>query len=180
MLERVLTAVADAAVRVVVGPPDLPVPAGVLLTREEPPGAGPVAGAAAGTALVPRHGIGTIALLAADLPMLDAPAVTILRSALERERHADVAVFVDGDGHRQTLCALWRSPALRDALSRLPTAAGAPVRALFAETRVAEVTWAGAGPPPWFDCDTDADLRRAEEWADERARRVDRGGVPRA
>jgi molybdopterin-guanine dinucleotide biosynthesis protein A len=30
---------------------------------------------------------------------------------------------------------------------------------------VAEVSWRRAGPPPWFDCDTDDDLRAAEEWA---------------
>jgi hypothetical protein len=31
--------------------------------------------------------------------------------------------------------------------------------------RVAEVSWRRPGPPPWFDCDTDDDLRTAEEWA---------------
>ncbi len=28
-----------------------------------------------------------------------------------------------------------------------------------------EVSWRRPGPPQWFDCDTDDDLRTAEEWA---------------
>lgn len=43
--------------------------------------------------------------------------------------------------------------------------AGAAVRALVAELDVREVAWDEPGPPPWFDCDTDDDLRQAEEWA---------------
>jgi molybdopterin-guanine dinucleotide biosynthesis protein A len=54
MLARVLAAVADAAIRVVVGPPALApmLPNGVHLIREHPPGGGPVAGLAAGLGAV--------------------------------------------------------------------------------------------------------------------------------
>src|SRR3712207_8857614 len=45
----VLAAVADAAQRIVVGPPQ-PAPADVLVVREEPPGGGPVAALRAGLA----------------------------------------------------------------------------------------------------------------------------------
>src|SRR5690349_16484199 len=50
MLARVLDAVADASTRVVVGPDGLAglLPDGVLLTREEPAGGGPVAALWAG------------------------------------------------------------------------------------------------------------------------------------
>jgi molybdopterin-guanine dinucleotide biosynthesis protein A len=194
MLHRVLTAVADAAIRIVVGPPELPLPAGVLLTRERPAGGGPVAGAGAGLALVPPD-VSVVALLAADLPLLDPAAVTALRDALvpgaggvpgagspsadssgpadgsNRVGPAgrpDVAVYVDEAGRRQTLCGLWRTDALRSALSRVAARrgglAGAPVHALFDAVRVAEVHRSGDGPPPWFDCDTDADRRSVEEW----------------
>jgi molybdopterin-guanine dinucleotide biosynthesis protein A len=178
LLGRVLTAVADARVRVVVGPSDLPVPPGVLVTREEPAGGGPVAGAAAGLALVPS-GVETVALLASDLPLLDAAAVGVLRASLASgvPDRAGAAVFVDEAGRRQSLCGVWRTAALRAALDRLVAArsgppavadgdplAGASMRGLLVGVRVAEVSWAGDGPPPWFDCDTDADLRRAEEW----------------
>jgi molybdopterin-guanine dinucleotide biosynthesis protein A len=169
MLDRVLTAVRDAEVRVAVGPADLPVPPGVALTREDPPGGGPVAAAAAGLALVPAR-VGAVALLAGDLPLLDRDAVDALRRAAaagaDPATGPDVAVFVDAEGRRQHLCGVWRRAALRTALDRLAAdgpLAGAAVRRLLAGVRVAEVSY-GAGPPPWFDCDTDADLRRAEEW----------------
>jgi molybdopterin-guanine dinucleotide biosynthesis protein A len=162
MLDRVLAAVADAAPRIVVGPPALTVPPGVLLTQEQPPGGGPVAAAAAGLALAPA-GVPVVALLAADLPLLTAEAVTALRRALG---DADAALYVDADGRRQLLCGLWRTAALRAAVDRLGAGVtGASVRALLAGVRVAEESWAGTGPPPWFDCDTDADLRRVREWA---------------
>lgn len=51
MRDRVLAAVADAAPRVLVGPAGA-VPPGVRVTREDPPGGGPVAAAAAGLALL--------------------------------------------------------------------------------------------------------------------------------
>ncbi|MBP1786303.1 molybdopterin-guanine dinucleotide biosynthesis protein A [Micromonospora sp. HB375] len=196
MLHRVLAAVADADQRIVVGPSG-PVPDGVRTTREEPPGGGPVAAIAAGLALL-DPGTTTVALLAADLPLLTAAAVTELRRALdtpaaerehdraaEREREpaaerastlpprgptVALACYVDGDGRRQQLCAVWRLPALRAALDRLAatrggTLDGAPVRGLLTGVAVREVSWSGSGPPPWFDCDTDEDVRRAEEWS---------------
>ncbi|MBQ1074024.1 NTP transferase domain-containing protein [Micromonospora sp. C31] len=191
MRERVLAAVADAAPRILVGPPG-PVPAGVRVTREEPPGAGPVAAAAAGLALL-DPGTPVVALLAADLPLLTRAAVGELLGHLDAGQ--DGVCYVDDDGRRQTLCGVWRVAPLRAALDRVATErasghpdepterpdgpaerasghpegsaaplTGAPIRALLAGLRVREVPWSGAGPPPWFDCDTDEDVRRAEEW----------------
>ncbi len=167
MLSRVLAAVDDADPRVVVGPvpPDLPVQ--VLSTREHPPGGGPVAATAAGLALVPPH-IGIIALLAADLPLLTGEAIDVLRLTIE-SAPMDGAVYRDADGRRQMLCGVWRAAALRRAVDRLAARRGgldgASVREMFDELNAAEVSWRRSGPPPWFDCDTDDDLRTAEEWA---------------
>lgn len=166
MRDRVLDAVADADVRVLVGPAG-PVPPGVRLTREHPPGGGPVAATAAGLALLPP-GTAAVALLAADLPLLTGHAVRVLRDQLA-DPAVDGACLVDGEGRRQQLCGVWRVPPLRAALDRLAAARGgtvdgASVRALLAGLAVREVPWSGTGPPPWFDCDTDEDIRRAEEW----------------
>ncbi|RKN46279.1 molybdenum cofactor guanylyltransferase [Micromonospora endolithica] len=233
MRDRVLDAVPDADPRILVGPPVRPCDrttagpdqpsagsdqqsvggstdalAGVLVTREEPPGGGPVAALAAGLALLPATST-VVALLAADLPLLTRDAVGLLLhrlagpdptagrdvglnptaglnptvgldSAVGRDAGAypvdagvgdvDGVCFVDGDGRRQTLCGVWRVEPLRAALGRLAhsrggTLAGAPLRAVVAGLAVVEVPWSGQGPPPWFDCDTDEDVRRAEEWA---------------
>ncbi|RAO36885.1 Molybdenum cofactor guanylyltransferase [Micromonospora saelicesensis] len=222
MRDRVLAAVSDATPRVLVGAADA-VPAGVRVVREDPPGGGPVAAAAAGLALLDPD-VSVVALLAADLPLLTRAAIGELlkhlepetpdteppgdrsapapppgdrsapappahsgsapappahsgsapappdRSGLDGEREPDGACFVDGDGRRQSLCGVWRVAALRAAVHRLTverggSLSGAPVRALLAGLVVREVAWSGEGPPPWFDCDTDEDVRRAEEWA---------------
>ncbi|AEB47914.1 molybdenum cofactor guanylyltransferase [Micromonospora maris] len=181
MRERVLTAVADASPRILVGPG--PAPPGVRLTRESPPGGGPVAATAAGLALLDAD-VPAVALLAADLPLLTRSAVgELLRhldtapaasssaepAASSSEPPADGVCFVDADGRRQSLCGVWRPAALRAALDRLTVRrgglAGAALRELLADLAVRELTWPGEGPAPWFDCDTERDLRQAEEWS---------------
>jgi molybdopterin-guanine dinucleotide biosynthesis protein A len=182
MLDGVLDAVAEADVVIVVGPPELRLPGGVVRVLEEPPGGGPVAATAAGLAalagtgaeaeLATRgvggrpaagpSGAGAIGLFAADLPFLDASAVAALRDALARST-VDGAVYVDSTGRRQTLCGVWRIPSLRAALNRLGPPGGASMRALLAGLRIVEVTTT-AQPPPWYDCDQPDDLIRAEEW----------------
>ncbi|MEV1144043.1 NTP transferase domain-containing protein, partial [Micromonospora sp. NPDC049799] len=162
---------------------------GVLVTREQPPGGGPVAALAAGLDLLPATAT-VVAVLAADLPLLTRDAIGHLLGHLDAPQPAaatpadtrasapggsdaatiDGVCFVDADGRRQTLCGVWRVDALRAALDRLAAErggvlAGAPLRALLAGLTVVEVPWSSDGPPPWFDCDTDEDVRRAEEWA---------------
>ncbi|GAB3795131.1 hypothetical protein GCM10027605_00570 [Micromonospora zhanjiangensis] len=167
MRDRVLAAVADATPRVVVGPPTT-LPPGVLSTREEPAGGGPVAAVAAGLALV-DPGTPVVAVLAADLPLLTTEAVGTLRQVLAGPV-LDGACLVDDRGRRQFLCGVWRQAALRSALDRCRagrggTLTGAAMRGLLADLRVADVPWTASGPPPWFDCDTDDDVRRAEGWS---------------
>lgn len=157
MLDRVLDAVADADPRIVVGPGPVRDALGVT---EEPPGGGPVAALAAGLALVPS---GTVAVLAADLPFLTATAVHRLRSTLTSTM--DGVVYVDATGRRQLLCGLWSTEKLRERLAQLGDPAGRSMRRLVDGLRVAELSWSAPGPPPWYDCDTESDLQRAQEWA---------------
>lgn len=158
LAQRVAAATAGSGRLVVVGPP-FGAPADAV-TREEPPGSGPVAGIAAGARLVTAP---YTAVLAADLPFLRADTVCALRAAALGH---DVAVLTDDHGRDQLLCAVWRSASLTAALDAVPVHAGAAVKALFAA--VADVARHAAtstgGPPPWFDCDTPAQLDRARRW----------------
>jgi molybdopterin-guanine dinucleotide biosynthesis protein A len=158
LLDRVLTAVADANTRVVVGPRQ-PVPPRTVLVREEPPGGGPVAALAAGLvhATAPF-----VAVLAADLPFLDPPAVSALRRAA---LGADGAIMLDDDGREQFLTGVWRTDRLRQALPEDP--AGAALRRVVAGLGLVRLALPGApdAPPPWFDCDDQHDVTRAERWA---------------
>jgi molybdenum cofactor guanylyltransferase len=161
MLARVLDAVAAAAPRVVVGPPDLVppagvLPAGVLRTWEEPPGGGPVAAIAAGLVLVPAR-VEHVAVLAADLPFLTAADLAWLSPADD----TDGAVFVDENGREQWLCGMWWTDALRSRLAAVGEVAGRSLREVLAPLRVALVTTT-ARPAPWYDCDTEEQLREAE------------------
>ena len=83
MLDRVSLALRDADPAIVVGPPGLPVPSGVLHIQEDPPGGGPVAAIGAAFGQTGIGGTGIAAIMAGDLPLLTAAAVTDLRLAID-------------------------------------------------------------------------------------------------
>jgi molybdopterin-guanine dinucleotide biosynthesis protein A len=153
MLAAVLDACAGAAARVVVGPPQ-PVPAGVVVVREQPPGGGPVAAMRAGLAVVRTE---VVAVLAGDLPFLT-PGV--LDQLLDRLA-GDGALLVDDAGRDQLLLGVWRTAPLSAAVGR--AAGHAPVRRVVAALTVDRLRpeVVPGVPPPWLDCDTPADLTRA-------------------
>lgn len=164
---RIAAAVSDAGKLIVVGPCPPAVHADVV-TREDPPGGGPVAATIAGLSYVDSD---WTAVLAGDLPFLTAAVITELRAAA-----GDVALLVDDTGRDQLLCAVWRTAALRAATDGL--GAGSPMRAVVAAAEnVRRVSVDRQHPPPWLDCDTPADL---EEIRREHARGLDSGGEHRA
>ncbi|MCZ2859432.1 molybdenum cofactor guanylyltransferase [Blastococcus sp. VKM Ac-2987] len=157
MLAAVLDAVADAGRRVVVGPPQ-PVPQDVVLTREDPPGGGPVAALRAGLAAVDAE---VVAVLAGDLPFVSRALVVELR----RRLHRDGVLVVDDTGRDQLLLGVWRTAALR-------TAVGDPEGPRALHRAVADLAVERHHPspppgevPPWLDCDTPEELARAREVA---------------
>lgn len=129
LLDIVLRATAGAATTVVVG--DVAVPAGVLLTREEPPGTGPAAGLLAGLQAVPSPSAWTL-VLACDLP--DAPAaVGRLREALaSAPADAEGLCLRDAGGELQHLAAFYRTAALRAAFDAWGDPANRSVRGVMA------------------------------------------------
>ncbi|WP_328341847.1 molybdenum cofactor guanylyltransferase [Micromonospora sp. NBC_00421] len=194
MRDRVLAAVADAVPRVLVGPggslpadvlvtreepagggPVAATAAGLALLDS---GTTVVALLAADLPLLTRPAVGVL---------LDALA------AESGPEAADGVCLLDDRGRRQSLCGVWRVPPLCAALGRVAARraevveqaegieraegieqavrveggaalAGASMRELLGELTVRELAWSAAGPPPWFDCDTASDVRRAEEW----------------
>jgi hypothetical protein len=88
----------------------------------------------------------------------------------------DGALFIDSAGHRQLLCAVWRTSSLTSRMGALRVEHGrldgVPLRDLVGGLRIGQIpayrrAGADSGPPPWFDCDTEADLVSAERWVDE-------------
>ncbi|WP_020522649.1 molybdenum cofactor guanylyltransferase [Catelliglobosispora koreensis] len=156
LLTRVLTALEPADHRTVAGPSELDslLAPGVERVQEDPPGGGPVAGIRAGLG---DHQADKVITVAGDLPFLTWEAITLLDA-----HTASCVLFVDGDGRRQPLVAVWQGSSLRRALYGVP-AEGRSMRDLLAAADVAQVRWPGAGPEPWYDCDTPEQLRQAEE-----------------
>lgn len=146
--------------RVVVVGPLRPLPAGTWWARESPPGGGPVAGLCAGLARVRAP---WVAVLAADLPFLTPAVLTLLRTAA---RGGAGAVLTDPAGRDQLLVGVWRTAALRAAAGTAP-AGGRPLRSLLLALRPARVRLPAVSgtAPPWWDCDTAEDLRRAQQWS---------------
>lgn len=166
MVDRVIAAVRQVARPIVVGPVELALPEGVARVQEDPPGGGPVAALAAALDAMP--GADTVLLVAADLPLLTPDAIHALLVALPSAIAGfDGVVFIDEAGRRQWLCGAWHADRLRQRLSDYAVARGgiegAPLRELFGSLRIAELS-SDEDPPPWFDCDTTDDIRRAEEW----------------
>ncbi|WP_406183702.1 NTP transferase domain-containing protein [Streptomyces sp. NBC_01006] len=155
LLDRVLDACADAATTVVVGG-RRPTARPVRWTREDPPGAGPVAALGAGLRATTAE---LVLVLSADLPFLDRATVrTLLDSA-----GGDGALLRDPTGRDQPLVAAYRAEPLRREIALLATEhgtlSGLPLRALTADLDLAKVT--DSAPLASFDCDTWEDLAAA-------------------
>lgn len=167
LLDRAVAAVAGCEPIVVVGPPS-PLHADVVWARETPSFGGPVAGIAAGLALVDSA---EVYVLAADLPNAEA-AVAVLRqhpplspdddndddeNASENENH-DGLCLTDAAGRMQWLLGRYRTASLRTAVAALPDSGrGASMRALLADLAL---TTRAAGDLA-MDVDTWDDLERA-------------------
>jgi molybdenum cofactor guanylyltransferase len=172
LASAVVSAVAEAAQVIVVGPPRQELralrPGGLRFVREEPPGAGPVPALRRGIAEVSAP---WVAVLAADLPFLRAADLRRLRAAgggtgrgvpRTAVRPLCGAILVDDGGRPQWLASYWRTADLRAAAG---TYQGQSLRGLLAPLRPAAVRPGpdSGAPPPWLDCDTDDDLRGARD-----------------
>lgn len=178
LLGHAVQALLDAGARtvVVVGPrlPSDVEGAGsrLVLTRENPPGSGPVAGLAAGLGEVTAA---SVAVLAADLPGVDGRAVLGLVRALHLAAPDEDAVVVeDADGRAQWLTAAYRTPPVRRAVDAVvvgSAAQGDTTRSPGLRDVMARIRWTGAPlPRGWgrlVDVDTPEDLSRArlDDWA---------------
>ncbi|WP_326689181.1 MULTISPECIES: DUF6457 domain-containing protein [unclassified Streptomyces] len=170
LLDRVLSACADATASVVVGP-RRPTYRAVAWAREDPPGGGPLTGLHAGLsrldALDEAHGAGgaprglsdPVLVVSADLPFLGADTV---RALLDIPAGYEGAVV--HDGRDQPLLAAYRAEPLRRELALLRTEygylSGLPLRLLLPGLKLHRVT-SPAAVAAALDCDTWDDIATA-------------------
>jgi molybdopterin-guanine dinucleotide biosynthesis protein A len=162
LLATAVAAASDAgAGRIIVVGPDRPA-LPVRFVREEPAGAGPVPALRRGLAELAgaEADPGQVAVLAADLPFL---RVEHLRTLLAAAAGRAGSVLADDDGHPQWLTGCWHTAPLARAAAGYP---GSSLRGLMTPLDPARVRIEPkpGQPPPWLDCDTDADLRQARSW----------------
>jgi molybdopterin-guanine dinucleotide biosynthesis protein A len=138
LLERALAATVAAGEVVVVGDP-VRTSRPVAWTVEAPAKGGPAAGVLAGVdALSTAPEL--VAVLAVDMPLVDAGTLRRLADAVGGSRHVDGAVLVDEEGRRQPLAAVYRYGALVAARpARAEDVTGLPMQRLVAGLRLAEV-----------------------------------------
>ncbi|WFB08521.1 molybdenum cofactor guanylyltransferase [Streptomyces sp. LX-29] len=157
LLDRVLSACADAGRTVVVGPRRT-TGRPVRWTREAPPGGGPLAALAAGLGEVTAP---VVLVVSADLPFLTAATVRALRAGLGGAAGGDGVLSTDASGREQPLVAVYRAEALRRELGLLAaehgTLSGLPLRLLTAELSLGRLHQ----PTASFDCDTWDDIGAA-------------------
>ncbi|WP_084528724.1 NTP transferase domain-containing protein [Nocardia crassostreae] len=156
MLDAALTAVAECARTVVVGPHRPELPPEIRQAQEIPSGAGPVAAIAAGLHTLSgcEFPAGLIVVLAADMPFLTARTVgELLLHA--KESGSDAVFSADASGRPQYLVGVWRRSALTAALNNLDSLVNRPMKALVPVDTVM-VPLAGVD-----DCDTPDDVRHA-------------------
>ncbi|WP_425953868.1 molybdenum cofactor guanylyltransferase [Xylanimonas sp. McL0601] len=123
LVDVALAAAAEARRCVVVG--DVPVPAGVLRTREDPPYGGPVAAVAAGMALLAGDHAPWTLLLAGDLPDAEAAVARLLAAGADPDD--DGLCLLDPGGRLQWLLGVYRTSAL---LARLSDRGDPPLTAM--------------------------------------------------
>lgn len=144
---------------VAVGPPR-PLERHVTWAREDPPGAGPLAGVAAGMRHVTTR---TVVILAGDMPFAGPWAVR-LAGALAAGASLDAVAAVvgggDGDKRPNPLFAAYRSDVLRRSLP--PDPAGAAARRLLDVRAVATLE---VPPEAGLDVDTPQALEQARQQA---------------
>lgn len=158
LLAHACAAVDEARRLVVVAPSGLAgTPARAIVTREEPPFAGPAAALGAGLDALGEDAEDLVVVLAADVPRA-AEAVPPLLAAAASCR--DGVVARSSDGHRQPLLAVYRRAALGGAL-----AAHVPLTDLGVNRVLRDLDLDELDLPDVVlaDVDTPADLRRLEE-----------------
>lgn len=142
LLERALAATMSAIEVVVVGEQVL-TSRPVTWTREDPVGGGPASGLLAGLDrfLVPPD---VVAVLAVDMPKVNAGTIARLTWAVEGDSSYDGAMLEDADGRAQPLCGVYRVSSLRRVRPEsLEEEHGLPVRTLLAHLILARVPSVG-------------------------------------
>lgn len=126
--------------------------------QENPVGGGPVAGIAAALELCESEIVG---VLATDMPFAGAHMIHLLSAMTS---HDDAIMYVDSQGYKQPLAALYRRESLENALSTIGNPHGASMRTLISHLNIHEIHMSPEIAKAMIDVDTPHDLVVAMEY----------------
>jgi molybdopterin-guanine dinucleotide biosynthesis protein A len=126
--------------------------------QENPVGGGPVAGIAAALIDCESEIVG---VLATDMPFAGAHMVHLLSAMTSQD---DAIMYVDSQGFKQPLAALYRREALETALSKIGNPHGASMRTLISHLNIHEIHMSPEIEKAMIDVDTPHDLAVAMEY----------------
>ncbi|MDP1719811.1 MAG: molybdenum cofactor guanylyltransferase [Candidatus Nanopelagicaceae bacterium] len=155
LLSHLLTDLAVNIEVVIVGPTFESQLRSLKFVQEVPAGGGPVAAVNAGLAKIETE---FVALIATDMPFA---AAVIHDLANSLESSIDGLVPLDAEGVPQTLCAIYRTSALRNALAKLGDPQGRSMRSLAALLELREIELSATLKSRLLDIDTPEELQQA-------------------
>lgn len=155
LIEELLISLPQNMDVIVVGPAIEKALRPLKYTQEDPLGGGPVAAICAGLELIDTE---FVAIIATDMPFASQIIDGLIGVLPIGE---DALIPLDSQGVRQSLCALYRTAALRSAITRLGEVSGQSMRNLTKLLDVRELRLSPALERILIDIDTPSDLERA-------------------
>ncbi|HUW77463.1 MAG TPA: molybdenum cofactor guanylyltransferase [Candidatus Nanopelagicaceae bacterium] len=160
MMERIFRTIPNDAQVIVVGEYLLDSDRDVIVTRESPVGAGPLAALTAGVAEIAHD---QFLLLAVDMPFVGDIGQRLLELLRDSPTENDAIIPIDSVGNLQPLCAAYRTESVRNALSSVGIVVNGSIKRLLGELHFETLN----ETDPWMlsDVDTPKDLQDARDHA---------------
>ncbi len=157
LLAHILSGLPSGIEILIVGPEIKESVRDLRFVQEHPPGGGPVAALNAGVKLIETE---FVAVIATDMPFA-ARAINNLLNFLDSAR--DGVIPRDGEGVDQTLCAIYRTAPLRQALETMGNPGGRSMRSLIALLDLKRIEFPISLESSLLDIDTPDQMHQAIE-----------------
>lgn len=155
LIERILVSIPSEFETVIVGPDPQILDARYKTVQENPIGGGPVAGFKAGLELCTSE---IVVLIATDMPFAVSRTLHLIESMKLQD---DAVMYVDAEGFKQSLAAIYRVEAVERALSQMGSANGESMQTMLSHLQIREIVMSKEVAQALSDIDTTEDLERA-------------------
>lgn len=155
LIERILVSIPSEFETVIVGPDPMINNARYRTIQESPIGGGPLAGFKAGLEICTSE---IVVLIATDMPFAVSRTLHLMESM---KPHDDAVMYVDAEGFKQSLAAVYRVEAVERALSLMGKADGQSMQTMLSHLQIREIVMSKEVTQAFSDIDTTEDLERA-------------------